>query len=207
MVEVKRTRKERSDKKKDIKPTVPITLKETVHRISYITNKPVKDVAEEICLLGFENRPIIEKLSKHLRRDFKYKNTIFIGNIERTSLQRERINGASDRITIRFKQTDYDNICNLAYALDVTPSKATALLLECSVKSSNIINKYIKSYLKEHLDQARMRELKKIIKYINQNNPDEEFSWSEFLSFIVDEIKTETSNITNTLKIWIDRHK
>lgn len=208
MIKEDRKRKVRSDKKKDIKPTVSIHLKETICRISYITNKPIKIVAEEICLLSLMDKKIIEELSTHFRRNFKYGSTLFIGNIELTSLQREKINGQSERITIRFKQDDSENINALSYALDVTPSKATALLLEYGIKNRLLINNYIKDYIKETIDPGRMRELKKIIKFINESNPhEEEFSWSEFMSFIIDEVKTETSNITSTIKNWIDKYK
>ncbi|MCU4986655.1 hypothetical protein [Bacillus thuringiensis] len=201
-------RKTRSDKKKDIKPTVSINLKETISRISYITTTPVKDVAEQICSIGLYSKQVMDLLSEYFRRDLVFGNTCYIGDLERTSLQRQKIDGLTDRITIRFTQEIAEKINSLAYALDVTPSKATAILLEVSLKNSAIINKYFKMYLQEQLDSGRLKELKKIIKFINQNNPyEEEFSWTEFLSYIVEEVKSTTKNIPGAINDWIDKYK
>ncbi|PHF12807.1 hypothetical protein COF79_31850, partial [Bacillus toyonensis] len=72
--------------------------------------------------------------SEYFRRDLVFGNTCYIGDLERTSLQRQKIDGLTDRITIRFTQEIAEKINSLAYALDVTPSKATAILLEVSLK-------------------------------------------------------------------------
>lgn len=151
---------------------------------------------------------VIDALAKHFRRDLVAGSTCYVGNLERTSLQREKIKNPSHRITIRFKQETYEKITALAYALDVTPSKATALLLDTSLKNSHVINKYIKQQLQTTLDNTRLKELKKIIKFINKNNPyDEEFSWAELMLYLFDEIKDSTTSMKKTLTNWIDKHK
>ncbi|WP_044782864.1 MULTISPECIES: hypothetical protein [Bacillus cereus group] len=201
-------RKTRSDKKKDIKPTVSLNLKETICRISYITTTPVKDVSEYICSIGLSSKQVMDLLSEYFRRDLVFGNTCYIGNLEKVSLQRQKIDGPTDRITIRFTQQISEKINALAYALDVTPSKATAILLEVSLKNSCIVNKYLKMYLQQQLDPVRMKELKKIIKFINQNNPyEEEFSWTEFLSYIFEEVKNSTKSIPDNINDWLDKHK
>src|SRR3954452_15879890 len=162
-------RKVRSDKKRDIKPTIPAELKNCIHSLSYITNTPVKDVGETLCEKGLQSRKVMEYLSQYFRRDLRFSNTIFIGNLERESLQNKYQSGKNERITIRFSQTTYENISNLAQALDVTKSKATALLLDASLRNTNLLNAYVKLYLHENIDQARMKELKQILKYINKN--------------------------------------
>ncbi|MCM3176307.1 hypothetical protein [Cytobacillus horneckiae] len=55
MIEEKK-RKTRSDKKKDIKPTINIKLHECINRLSYITNTPVKDVGVHICMAELESK-------------------------------------------------------------------------------------------------------------------------------------------------------
>lgn len=201
-------RKTRSDKKKDIRPTITIHLKDTICRISYITTTPIKDVSEYICELGLSSKLVMDRLSEHFRRDLVFHNTCYVGNLEKTSLQRQKIIGPTDRVTIRFKKESYEKIDALAYALDVTPSKATAILLEVSLTNSDIINKYFKAYLKENLDPRRMNELKKIIKYIEQNNPyQDEFSWSEFLLYLFDGMKGNTRSISEKVSEWIDKYK
>jgi len=198
----------RSDKKIDCKPTISINLKECIYRLSYITNTPVKNVAEEICKAGIRSRRVIEHLSNHFRRNFRLDSTVYIGDLKRPSLQRIRYRGETDRITIRFMQQDFELITALAYALDVTPSKATAILLESSIKDTNFINRFTRNYISGQLDQSRMKELKKVLSYINQNNPyEEKISWAALLSFLYDELKTSANTMTNALNNWIDKIK
>lgn len=201
-------RRTRSDKKRDIKPTLNIQLKECIYRLSYITNTPVKDVAEEICIAGLGSRKVIEHLSQNFRRPIRLKNTLYMGDPERLSLQKRAAAGPSERITIRFEQSTYENINALAYALDVTPSRATAILLDASVRNSNFINEYARDYLKQHLDEGRMKELKAVLKFINTNNPyEEEISWVGLLSFLFDEIKIGASQISESVQGWLEKWK
>ncbi|MDM5215154.1 hypothetical protein QUF94_27990 [Peribacillus sp. NJ4] len=203
-----KTRKVRSDKKHTIKPTIPVKLKETINRISYITTTPVKDVGEFICESGLHSKQVIEILSGHFRRSYHFNNTVYFGELERKSLQREKYNVPTERATIRFKESTNEQINALAYSLDVTPSKATALLLETSIKNPIIINQYLKMYLQKNIDTTRIKELKKIIKFINDNNPyEEEISWSEILSYIYKEIKTSTTTMTAAITGFIEKHR
>lgn len=201
-------RKTRSDKKRDVKPTVSSNLRDCIYRLSYITQTPVKDVVEILCEKGLKSRKVVEYLSQYFRRDFQFINTLFIGDFKRESLQYKYQSGKNVRITTRFNQTTYENISSLAYALDVTPSKATALLLDASTRNTNILNAFVKFYLHAHVDQSRIKELKQVLKYINKNNPyNEEISWFVLLSMIFDDIKDSTSNIKEKIHSWIDKYK
>jgi hypothetical protein len=201
-------RRTRSDKKRDVKPTISIHLKECIYRLSYITNTPVKDVGETICEAGLFSRKVLDHLSQHFRRPVRLKNTLFMGDLERPSFQKKDKEGPCERVTIRFRQSTYENISALAYALDVTPSKATALLLDVSIRNSDFINEYVRDYLKQHLDDGRMKELKKVMKFINIHNPyEEEISWSTLLSYLFDEMKMSASTLSGTVQLWLQRYK
>lgn len=201
-------RKTRSDKKRDVKPTISINLKDCIYRLSYITNTPVKDVAEILCVKGLQSRKVMEYLSQYFRRDFQLLNTIYIGDFRRESLQRKYQSGKNERITIRFTQTSYEDIFSLSCALDVTPSKATALLLDASIRNTNLLNAFVKTYLHEHLDNNRMKELKQVLKYINKNNPyNEEISWFTLLAMMFEDIKESTNNVKEVIQNWMDQYK
>lgn len=201
-------RKIRSDKKRDVKPTISSNLKDCIYRLSYITNTPVKDVVETLCEKGLKSRKVIDYLSQHFRRNFQFLNTVFIGDFERESLQHKYQSGKNVRITTRFNANIYEDISSLSYALDVTPSKATALLLEASVRNTNILNAFVKTYLHGQVDNLRMKELKQVLKYINKNNPyKEEISWFTLLSMIFDDIKDSTSNVKDKIHSWIDKYR
>lgn len=201
-------RKRRSDKKRDVKPTISTELKNCIYRLSYITNTPVKDVVETICEKGLQSRKVIENLSKYFRRDFQYSNTIYMGDLERESLQKKYQSGKNERITTRFNQTTYEDIKKLSDALDVTPSKATALLLDASVRNSNLLNAFVKNYLHGKLDKMRMKELKQVLQYVNKNNPyQEDISWFTLLSIIYEDVKDNTVNVKDAIHSWMEKFK
>lgn len=201
-------RKTRSDKKRDVKPTISVDLKNCVYQLSYITNTPVKDVVEIICEKGLQSRRVLEYLSKNFRREFQFMNTIYMGDLGRESLQRKYQSGKNERITTRFTQDTFEIIKKLSDALDVTPSKATALLLDASVRNTNLLNNFVKAYLYNHIDDNRMKELKLVLKYINKNNPyNEEISWLTLLSIIFEEIKESTGSVKQTIHNWLDKYK
>jgi hypothetical protein len=201
-------RKVRIDKKRDVKPTISINLKDCIYRLSYITNTPVKDVAEILCEKGLQSRKVIEYLSRYFRRDFQFLNTVYFGDWGKESLQRKYQSGKNKRITIRFTQTSYENIFSLSCALDVTPSKATALLLDASIRNTNLLNAFVKTYLHNHIDEERMKELKQVLKYINKNNPyQEEISWFALLAMIFEDVKESTGNVRTIIHNWMDKYK
>ncbi|CAI6330819.1 hypothetical protein [Bacillus subtilis] len=206
-VMVKKKRKTRSDKKRDVKPTISYDLKQCIYRLSYITNTPVKDVVEIFCEKGLKSKKVIDQLSKYFRRNLQYRNTFYIGDLQRESLQRKNHSIHNERVTTRFSQQTYENIKSLSDALDVTPTMATALLLDASVKNSNIINAFVKHYLGNELDARRMKELKQVLKFINKNNPyEQEVSWFSLFSMIHEEVQESTQNIKKVIGNWLDKH-
>lgn len=204
MLKVEKVRKIRSDKKRDVKPTVPLALKECIDRLSYITSIPIKDISEEICLYGLYSRKVIELLSEKFRRNYNFKNTLFVGDLNRESVQKQRIKGIKQRITIRFQQDVYEKINSLSYALDVTPTKATALLLDVAIRDNEFIVQFLEKNIIGELDINRQRELKAILKFINKNNPyAESVTISDLLMYYFDEIKSGLI----TFQEFIDRLK
>lgn len=203
-----KNRKTRIDKKRDVKPTISVDLKNCIYRLSYITRTPVKDVVEILCLKGLQSKKVIEHLSQFFRRDYSLNNTYYIGDFERNSIAGKIAQGKTDRVTTRFNQEDYERIRSLSEALDVTPSKATALLLDASVRNTNILNSFVKLYLHNHIDNNRMKELKMVLKYINNNNPHNEVvSWYSLFSLIYDDIKDTTLNVKGKINKWLEQYK
>jgi len=199
-------RKTRTDKKRDVKPTVSYELKDCLYRISYITRTPVKDVIVEICERGIQSRDVIEYLSQFFRRDYDFLSTVYLGDSEKDSLQNKWQQGKNERVTTRFTQEFYSQIAKLSYALDVTPSKATALLLDASIINAELLDTYIKDYLNEHLDPLRMKELNYVLSYVKKQNPyNQETSWYSLLSMIYDEIKDNTVHVKETVNKWMEK--
>lgn len=203
-----KNRKVRSDKKRDVKPTISVDLKNCIYRLSYITDTPVKDVAEIICEKGLRTRKVIEYLSHYFRREYQFMSTIYLGDLGRESLQSKYQSGKNERITTRFNQATYEDIKSLSDALDVTPTKATALLLDASIRNTNLLNAFVKTYLHGTIDKNRMKELKQVLHYVNKNNPyNEDISWFTLLSMIYEEVKDGTVNVKEAINNWVDKFK
>ena len=115
------TRKVRSDKKREVKPTISIQLKDAIYIISYVTSTPVKDVAERICTDGLASKKVISSLSPRFRRTVRLANTLYMGDIKRPTLRRNNIAEKTDRISLRLLAPDYDNLSTLAFALTLHP--------------------------------------------------------------------------------------
>ncbi|MGY3316880.1 hypothetical protein ACV242_005502 [Peribacillus simplex] len=204
MIIKEKKRKTRSDKKRDVKPTLPILLKECIERLAYVTDTPIKDVSETICISGLASKEVIEYLSQNFKRNYNFNNTIYFGDLSIESLQNEKIKGVKERISIRFKSDTYEQINALAYALDVTPTRATTILLDASIRNMDYIKAFVNNYLEDALSPGQKRELKEILKYINKNNPyEEEISLNNAVSYLITEIKSGASSFGGTLQGWI----
>lgn len=198
-------RKVRSDKKTDIKPSIMLTHKNTIYRLSQITDVSVMSVAEDICNHGIQQKKVMSYLSQHFVTNLQLNSTVFIGNSERPRYSRRLAAGQTGRVSIRFKKEDYNNIYELSTALGgCTVSLACALLLEASMKDPDIINEFAKRYMDEHVSEEKMRELKKVLKFINTNNPyEEELSWSYLLSHLFEEVRVGAEKIQDTVSEFI----
>ena len=200
------TRKVRSDKRREVKPTLSLHLKDAVYIISYVTDTPVKDVAERICTDGLTSKKVIGSLSPRFRRTVRLANTMYMGDLELPTLRRNTLAEKTGRLSLRFLGPDYDDLNTLAYALDCTPSRACALLLDASIRDSNFINEYFKEFIKTKLDDNRMRELRKVIRYLNVENPyDESISWGMLLSYIFANMKDSAATFADSLNDFIDK--
>lgn len=201
-------RRQRSDKKRQCAPTISVLLKDTIHRLSYITDTPVKDVAEAICISGLTSKKVIEYLALNFRRELRLGQTVYMGDISLPSLQRKIAAGKTERISIRFHAHDYENVCALAYSLDVAPTRAVALLLDASIRNSEFMNDYVRDYLKRELDERRLIELKKVMGYLRKNNPyEEDLTWTHLLTYIYDEIKEGSQTVADGVGTFISRWK
>ena len=127
-------RKGRSDKKRDIKPTVSIELKDCVYRLSFITDTPVKDVIEEILIAGSGRLKIISYLSHHFLRDIKIANTLYMGDSNRIPVKKRTYTGKVERISTRVTQSMYDSLSALAFSMDCSVSRVCALVLDVTVR-------------------------------------------------------------------------
>lgn len=187
-------RKERSDKKRDLKPTVPIQLYNCISDLAYIGSIPIKDTVEYLCIEGIKSTNVIEVISKYFRRGYLHKSTIYYGD-DSIEVKRYIVRKmATKRISTRLTKHDYENIHSLSNALDYTPSSTGSILLEYSIRDSTIIDKFLKEY-SYNLDEQRKKVLKNLLKILRKDNPfRQDISFMEIIKIFVDEVKELVSN-------------
>lgn len=206
-------RKIRSDKKRDVKPSLPIDLKECVYRLSYITNTPVKNVIESICVSGLASSKVMDYLSNYFRRGFSFGSTVYMGDMSKEPIRHLYKNIEKERVSTRLKDghgETYDILKRLAYALDCSPALAASFLIEASIRNSDFVDEYMTRHLEEELDQGRVKELKEVLKFINKNNPyKEEYSLHNLISYIMDELKVGATSLGSSVQNWLEsiQHK
>lgn len=195
-------RSQRSDKKRDVKPTLKLDLKDALYRLSGITYTPVKDVCPAMCMFVINDRQSIQGLSNYFKRDLVFDNTLFRGHVTNKTIDK-RLNGLAERVTMRLSQGEYTKVALLAFALDCTVSRAAAILLEISMREVRFVNAYIKEFLRHELSESQMREFKEILRYVNRNG-ESHHSWASLLAHVMDEVGTPVSRIKEAVSDFID---
>lgn len=146
-------RQVRSDKRVDVKPTMSMKLKEELYQFANLCDLTVKEVAEQLCVLGMTSREVMTEISKWLRRDYRYNNTIVLGYSERPKLTLT-MRGETGKVTTRLKQSDYDRLKDLAHALDLTPSSTATVLIRIAFKNTSFMNDFVDQFVDVDEQQA-----------------------------------------------------
>lgn len=189
-------RKVRMDKKRDIKPTVSKDLKNCIYSLSFITDTPVKDVIEEILKSGVRRKKVISYLSQYFLRDIEVEGTIYFGDIDRVPVSKRSLYGRGERVSTRVTQRMHDTLSAFSYIMGCSISRATALIVDATVRDTEFVNDFCKTYIEENVDEERMRELKRVLKYINAGNPfDERISWAALLNHIMEDVTHQTDRV------------
>ncbi|WJY27498.1 hypothetical protein [Sporosarcina trichiuri] len=199
-------RKIRSDKKRDVKPTVPLDLRDCIYRLSFITDTPVKDVIEAVLLDGSKRKRPLSHLSQYFLRDVRVGQVVYLGDPDRVPVGRRGASGKTVRISTRVTQDMYNDLEGVAYAMGCSVSRAAALLIDATVRDVDFVNDFVRSYLEENVDEERMRDLRRVLKYINADNPySERISYAALLSYLVDEVRVGAERVQDTVSEFVIR--
>lgn len=194
-------KKERADKKRQVKPLIPIDTKETIHRLSHITSTPIKDVCEFLICHVIRDKKTIDVLVTHFRRSIMIDKTFCNGNINGKHIGK-RLNEPGELVSITFKKPDYELISALAYALDCTPTRTTAILLQHASCDVSAVNEYVYVNMRNQLTEGQIKELRKVLTYINHYN-DDAVSWAAILSKIVGDVRPATSKLRDLVEEFL----
>ena len=184
-----------------MKPLIPIDTKETVHRLSHITATPIKDVCEFLICYVMRDKETIDVLSSHFKRSVMISETFYNGNINIENIGK-RLNEPGELVSITFKKPDYELISALAYALDCTPTRTTSILLQHAKCDIRAVNEYVYIYMNHQLTEGQIKELRKVLTYINSYNNDA-VSWAAILSKIVGDVRPATRKLRDLVEEFL----
>src|SRR5690606_27577456 len=92
----------------------------------------------------------------------------------------------------------------LAFALDVSVSRACAILIEKSMHDFDFVNNYVKKHLKPHLTPNEMRSLESLLHYVNQGiEYGEKVTLAGVVSYIVEEAKAPISKAKEAISNFV----
>lgn len=197
-------RKVRSDKKRSINPTVSLELRDCIYRLAFITETPIKDVIADILIEGSQRKKPMDHLSQYFIRDVRIGNALYMGDNQRMAINRQSSTDKTVRISTRVTQGMYSDLEGIAYSMGSSVSKACALLLDATIRDVEFVNEFARKYIEANVDEKRMKELQKVLKYINAGNPyDERMSWPTLLSYLVDEVKEGAEKLQDTVTEFV----
>ncbi|MFS0788832.1 hypothetical protein ABC345_20940 [Shouchella sp. 1P09AA] len=194
-------RKERSDKKRDCRPTIPSTLYETFDRVSYITMKPIKTVGETIVQHSLESQLVMEQFAGQFVRDYWQNGTLYVGNQTLEGSKIIRVPERKHKMTMRLSKPVFNELENFAHALGKTTTSSAGLLLKVAVTDTPVLQQYVQKTVMTELDAGRKQQLKEVLKYIHTHN---EETVDVTLFHLLDMIVTKFRHGKHSLKDAID---
>ncbi|PEJ57990.1 hypothetical protein CN692_10905 [Bacillus sp. AFS002410] len=100
------------------------------------------------------------------------------------------------------KKETNDQIKKLAFALDVTPTKATALLIDVTLKYTNFISSFIKENVTSKLVYELVQRLREMLAYINKLSK-YTYTWPTFISYLYGELRENKLFVSEEIYHWI----
>lgn len=194
-------RKERSDKKRDCRPTIPYDLYETFDRVSYITMRPIKTVGETILQHSLESDLVMEHFAGQFVRDYWLDGTLYVGNARIEGSKIVRVPEQKHKMTMRLSKPVFNELENFAYALGKTPTSSAALLLRVAVTDTPVLQQYVQKTVMAELDGGRKQQLREVLRYIHTHN---EETVDVTLFHLLDMIVTKFRHGKHSLKDAID---
>jgi hypothetical protein len=206
-MEKRKERKQRSDKKHSINPTITLSLYDQLIRLSYICNRPLKDIGETLCIYGLYSPDVISEISPRFHRDFWLDECMMFRGNPKLPVPKEVVGQDQYRASLKFLKGDYEQISKLAYAMNISKSKATANLLEISLQNKPVLGKLLSRYVESDLDTRRMKQLRLVLRYANPDHLEDEMTMSNLLSFLFEHFGDKAKRMTEAVVDWMESLK
>lgn len=156
-------RKVRSDKKVDVKPTMSIKLKRQLYKFSELCEMPIKDVGEQLCEKASVSPLILEDIHQWFRRDYFCPPAIHKGYLERPRLKL-LFGDETGKVSIKFPQATFDQLCKLAFSLDLSPTTTATILIKRSLHNREFMFDYVRTL--KHLSNEEKNDVHAFLRKI-----------------------------------------
>ena len=191
-----------------VKPFVSMEIKKCLERVADVTKMSLEYVTEEICIRGISSRDVIDRLAEHFQSDYFYCNTLYLGSEDNDLWKGYSSAYFERRLSFCIPEEIWAEFEQLALALKMPVGKAVTVVIEESIRYTDLLNDYVKSYIHKHVNAQVMSELQILLEEVRTHNPyDEEFSWISLLSLIVDEVRDTTETVREMIVVWLGRLK
>lgn len=167
-----KVRKVRSDKKREVKPTVSLYIRNNLFTISRLTGMPVKDVALIMVNWAFYNDDVMRQLQPKMISNFAISNRIYVGNREPYPFK-VAYKGATGKITIKFPQDIYETLRKLAFSIGTTPTTICAVLIRRAMFTPSFMEEHALRYKRYLKHPQQYEELYKFIETLSETIPQE----------------------------------
>lgn len=183
----KKKKQQEEDDQTHVYPTISVALKNNIERLAFILSKSMQDVASELFMCGLDQRELVELFAPHfVGADFLYEKSWFFRNVNAPRVK-QSISGPTDRITVKYldEETAKD-VHVFAVLLDVTDAKAMALVLDKAIRHPRAVEAMLQEFnSRKSFDDMVVSELKKLMTFVNKDNPFKRVSWDNKLMELV----------------------
>lgn len=184
-------------KKRGVKPFIETEIKDTIHKVSFVTGCSIKSICEDLCSHAFKSG-LGSELSTYFKRDLYVDGKSYKGNENGSKFN--VYTKDVERISMTINDTDYEYAYNLAYAMECSVAKIVAYALCKSMQDFEFLNTYIEQILSKSVSEERKDVLLDVVKNVNSANFEEEYSITSLLLYIADEYRRLSDGIEAVLE-------
>lgn len=159
----------RTDKKRDVKPTISNYVKDNLYDFAFLTDQPVKDAGLILIEEGLRQDRILCEFQPLMITNFVMDNHFYFGDANRQPTK-IRYRGPTGKVTIKFPNDIYDELRRLAFAIGLTPTSTAAILIHKTLYNRDFMDEHKYQYLKR-IGPSRFAELERFIIEIRRTIP------------------------------------
>lgn len=163
-------RKVRSDKKRDVKPTVSTYIRNNICTLANIVGVSTGDAALILISRGLHNDDVMRLFQPLMLSNFDIDNRIYVGNRENGAV---KINyrGSTVKVSIKFPGDVYEDLRRLAYSIGLTPTTTAALMIRKAMFCEPFMDEHKRMYLKFFKNDDQKLELVRFIAGLEHSIP------------------------------------